>query len=198
MGVGRDGRRKTAFHGAWSCAGNILLIAEGAHGSLAKKLIARFGLANGREPQKYGLGLRSCGGSTRRCIGRASSSIPSVGRSTMQRGAVRFSITSKRNSWRSASWSILNYSNPTLSPFEEFQRFKTHPMIAPLFKGGEPTSFGARAIAEGGWQSVPKLGFPGGALVGCSAGFVNVPRIKGSHNAIFSGMLAAEHVVAAH
>ena len=81
----------------------------------------------------------------------------------------------------------LNYENPTLSPFDEFQRFKTHPKIAPLFQGGERISFGARAITEGGWQSVPKLVFPGGALIGCAAGFVNVPRIKGSHNAILFG-----------
>jgi len=91
----------------------------------------------------------------------------------------------------------LNYSNPTLSPFDEFQRFKTHPAIAPLFEGGKRLSYGARAITEGGYQSVPKLCFPGGVLLGCAAGFVNVPRIKGSHNAILSGMLAAEHLVAA-
>ena len=88
----------------------------------------------------------------------------------------------------------LNYENPTLSPFDEFQRFKTHEMIRDVFEGGKRISYGARAITEGGWQSVPRLTFPGGALLGCSAGFVNVPRIKGSHNAILSGMLAAEHV----
>ena len=87
----------------------------------------------------------------------------------------------------------LNYRNPWLSPFEEFQRFKTHPRIAPTFEGGKRISYGARAITEGGWQSVPRLAFPGGALIGCSAGFVNVPRIKGSHNAMLSGILAAEH-----
>ena len=91
----------------------------------------------------------------------------------------------------------LNYRNPYLAPFEEFQRFKTHPLIRPTFEGGKRISYGARAITEGGWQSVPKLAFPGGALIGCAAGFVNVPRIKGTHNAILSGMLAAEHVAAA-
>ncbi len=91
----------------------------------------------------------------------------------------------------------LNYSNPTLSPFDEFQRFKCHPKIAPHLEGGERLAYGARALTEGGWQSVPKLVFPGGALVGCGAGFMNVPRIKGSHNAILSGILAAEHVAAA-
>ncbi|MCL2385658.1 MAG: electron transfer flavoprotein-ubiquinone oxidoreductase, partial [Alphaproteobacteria bacterium] len=91
----------------------------------------------------------------------------------------------------------LNYENPTLSPYDEFQRFKTHPSISPLFEGGERLSYGARAITEGGFQSVPKLVFPGGALIGCTAGFVNLPRIKGSHNAIHSGILAAEHLAAA-
>ena len=91
----------------------------------------------------------------------------------------------------------LNYQNPYLSPFEEFQRFKTHPLIRDTFAGGKRISYGARAITEGGYQSVPKLSFPGGALIGCAAGFVNVPRIKGSHNAMLSGMLAAEHVAAA-
>ena len=91
----------------------------------------------------------------------------------------------------------LNYKNPYLSPFEEFQRFKTHPAIRGTFEGGKRIAYGARAITEGGWQSVPKLSFPGGALIGCAAGFVNVPRIKGRHNAMLSGMLAAEHVAAA-
>ena len=88
----------------------------------------------------------------------------------------------------------LNYQNPYLSPFEEFQRFKTHPLVRDTFAGGKRICYGARAITEGGWQSVPKLAFPGGALIGCAAGFLNVPRIKGSHNAMLSGMLAAEHV----
>ncbi|MDD9333415.1 MAG: NAD(P)/FAD-dependent oxidoreductase, partial [Bartonella sp.] len=91
----------------------------------------------------------------------------------------------------------LDYKNPYLSPFEEFQRFKTHPKLYELFKGAKRLAYGARTISEGGWQSVPKLTFPGGALIGCSAGFVNVPRIKGSHNAILSGILAAEKIAMA-
>ena len=91
----------------------------------------------------------------------------------------------------------LNYANPYIDPFQEFQRFKTHPVIAPVFEGGKRIAYGARAISEGGWQSIPKLVFPGGALLGCSAGFLNVPRIKGTHNAILSGMAAAEAVFAA-
>ena len=91
----------------------------------------------------------------------------------------------------------LNYKNPWLSPFDEFQRFKTHELVRDTFAGGKRIAYGARAITEGGYQSVPRLTFPGGALIGCAAGFVNVPRIKGSHNAMLSGMLAAEHVAAA-
>ena len=91
----------------------------------------------------------------------------------------------------------LNYANPCLSPFDEFQRFKTHPLMRETFAGGKRIGYGARAITEGGFQSVPKLTFPGGALIGCAAGFMNVPRIKGSHNAMKTGMLAAEAVVAA-
>ena len=91
----------------------------------------------------------------------------------------------------------LNYANPYLSPFEEFQRFKTHPLVRDTFAGGKRICYGARALTEGGWQSVPKLAFPGGALIGCAAGFMNVPRIKGSHNAMLSGMLAAEHAATA-
>jgi electron-transferring-flavoprotein dehydrogenase len=91
----------------------------------------------------------------------------------------------------------LNYQNPYLSPFEEFQRFKTHPLVRDTFAGGKRLGYGARALTEGGWQSVPKLTFPGGALIGCDAGFMNVPRIKGSHNAMLSGMLAAEQVALA-
>src|SRR5439155_19925490 len=91
----------------------------------------------------------------------------------------------------------LNYANPWLAPFEEFQRFKTHPLVRDTFAGAKRLAYGARALTEGGWQSVPQLVFPGGALIGCAAGFMNVPRIKGSHNAMLSGMLAAEHVAAA-
>src|SRR5262249_51474162 len=91
----------------------------------------------------------------------------------------------------------LNYANPYIAPFEELQRFKTHPLVRDTFAGGKRIGYGARAISEGGWQSVPKVAFPGGALIGCAAGFLNVPRIKGTHNAVLSGMLAAEHVAEA-
>jgi len=197
MGIGRDGRLKDSFTRGVELRAKYTLIAEGARGSLAKRLIARYGLDEGREPQKYGIGLKE---------------LWRVDPAKHQPGLVQHSFGWPLDNqtgggsflyhFEDALVSVgfvvhLNYSNPTLSPFDEFQRFKTHPMIAPVFEGGRRLCYGARAITEGGWQSVPRLSFPGGALIGCAAGFVNLPRIKGSHNAIFSGMLAAEHVAAA-
>ena len=188
---------KSGFTRGMELRGKYTLIAEGARGSLAKQLIAKFGLDAGREPQKFGIGLKE--------LWRVDPSLHTP-------GLVQHSFgwpLDDRTGGGSFLYHFedglvavgfvvhLNYENPTLSPFDEFQRFKTHPKIAPLFQGGERISFGARAITEGGWQSVPKLVFPGGALIGCAAGFVNLPRIKGSHNAIYSGMLAAEHAAAA-
>jgi len=197
MGISRDGSRKSNFTRGIALHGKYTLIAEGARGSLAKELIAKFGLDNNREPQKFGIGLKE--------LWRVDPSLhrPGLVQHTFgwplddRTGGGSF-IYHFEDGLVAVGFVVhLNYWNPTLSPFDEFQRFKTHPMIAPLFQGGQRISFGARAITEGGWQSVPKLVFPGGALIGCAAGFVNVPRVKGSHNAILSGMLAAEHVVAA-
>src|SRR5450631_345593 len=197
MGIARDGHLKSGFTRGMELRGKYTLIAEGARGSLAKQLIANFGLDRDREPQKFGIGLKE---------------LWRVDPTLHQPGLVQHSFgwpLDNRTGGGSFLYHFedglvavgfvvhLNYVNPTLSPFDEFQRFKTHPKIAPLFQGGERISFGARAITEGGWQSVPKLVFPGGALIGCAAGFVNVPRIKGSHNAILSGMLAAEHAAEA-
>ena len=185
--------RRTHSSAGWNCAANTRSIAEGARGSLAKRLIGRFGLADGREPQKYGIGIKELWRVHRRSImpGFVQHTIgwPS-GQPTP--AAVRSSIISATILSSVGFVVHLNYKNPYLSPFQEFQRFKTHPAIAPTFEGGERLEYGARALTEGGLQSVPKLVFPGGALIGCAAGFMNVPRIKGSHNAIFSGMLAAE------
>ncbi len=194
MGVGRDGRVTDAYTRGMELRAKYVLVAEGARGSLAKILIRQFGLDHDRQPQKYGIGLKE---------------LWQVAPEKHQAGLVQHSFGwPLDNATGGGSFMYgmedgivavgfvvhLNYSNPTLSPFDEFQRFKTHPMIADTFAGGKRIAYGARAITEGGWQSVPKLCFPGGALVGCAAGFVNVPRIKGSHNAILSGMLAAEHV----
>ena len=197
MGIARDGRLKSGFSRGVELRGNYTLIAEGARGSLAKQLIAQFNLAKDREPQKFGIGLKE--------LWRVDPDLHkpglvqhSFGWPLDDRTGGGSFIYHFEDRLVAAGFVVhLNYENPTLSPFDEFQRFKTHPFMAPLFNGGERISFGARAITEGGWQSVPKLVFPGGALIGCAAGFVNVPRIKGTHNAIFSGMLAAEHVASA-
>jgi electron-transferring-flavoprotein dehydrogenase len=197
MGISREGHLRSGFARGIELHGKYTLIAEGARGSLAKELIAKFGLDNNREPQKFGIGLKE--------LWRIDPSLHRPGRVQHtfgwpldnRTGGGSFLYHFEDGLVAVGFVVHLNYWNPTLSPFDEFQRFKTHPMITPLFAGGQRISFGARAITEGGWQSVPKLVFPGGALIGCAAGFVNVPRVKGSHNAILSGMLAAEHVVAA-
>jgi electron-transferring-flavoprotein dehydrogenase len=197
MGLGRDGKPKDSFTRGMELRGKYTLIAEGAHGSLTKQLTPAFGLRDNCCPQKYGIGLKELWrvqpekhkpGRVQHTLGWPLDDRTGGGSFIYHYGdnlvAVGFVVH-------------LNYENPYLSPFEEFQRFKTHPAIAPLFAGGKRLGYGARAITEGGWQSIPKLAFPGGALLGCSAGFINLPRIKGSHNAIISGILAAEAAFAA-
>jgi electron-transferring-flavoprotein dehydrogenase len=194
MGIGKDGKPKDSFTRGMELRGRYTLIAEGARGSLAKQLIDRFDLTEGREAQKYGIGLKE---------------LWEVKPEKHQKGLVQHTFGWPLDNKTGGGTFLyhygenlvavgfvmhLNYENPYLSPYEEFQRFKTHVAIRDTFAGGKRIAYGARAITEGGWQSIPKLVFPGGALIGCSAGFVNVPRIKGSHNAILSGMLAAEHV----
>jgi electron-transferring-flavoprotein dehydrogenase len=197
MGVARDGHRKASFTRGMALRGKYVLIAEGARGSLSKELIARYGLEAGREPQKFGIGLKEIwqvdAGHFSPGLVQHSFGWP------LGRGASGGSFLYHYDDRLIAVGFVvhLNYSNPTLSPFDEFQRFKTHPLIRAMFEGGQRLGYGARAISSGGWQSVPKLVFPGGALIGCAAGFVNFARIKGSHNAILSGMLAAEAAHAA-
>jgi electron-transferring-flavoprotein dehydrogenase len=173
------------------------LFAEGARGSLSKQLIARFKLDEGREPQKFGIGLKELWqiapdrhrpGLVQHTFGWP------LGNST---GGGSFLYHYGDNLVSVGFVVHLNYANPYIAPFEELQRFKTHALVRDTFAGGRRIGYGARAITEGGWQSVPRLSFPGGALIGCAAGFVNVPRIKGTHNAVLSGMLAAEHVAEA-
>lgn len=194
FGLARDGGHKDGYQPGMELRGKYTLIAEGVRGSLAKKLIDRYDLAAGKEPQKYGIGLKE--------LWRVK---PENHRPGMVKHTMGWPLDNSTGGgsfmyhWGDNLVSIgfvvhLNYKNPFISPFEEFQRMKTHPVIAPVFEGAERLSYGARAISEGGFQSVPKLAFPGGALIGCSAGFVNVPRIKGSHNAMKTGMLAAESV----
>jgi len=197
MGVGKDGAAKASFTRGMELRAKYTLLAEGARGSLAKEAIARYRLAQGREPQKYGIGLKELWeiDPARHQPGLVQHSFGWPLDESTGGGSFLYHLEDRLVS---VGFVVhLNYENPTLSPFDEFQRFKTHPLIAPTFAGGRRIAYGARAITEGGWQSAPKLSFPGGALIGCAAGFVNVARIKGSHNAVLTGMMAAEHVAVA-
>ena len=194
MGLARDGHHKESFTRGMELRAKYTLFAEGARGSLTKTLIKRFGLDADREPQKFGIGLKELWEIApqlhRPGLVQHSFGWPLDGRTGG--GSFLYHLDDRLVS---VGFVVhLNYRNPYLSPFEEFQRFKTHPLVRGTFAGGKRLAYGARAISEGGYQSVPKLTFPGGALIGCAAGFVNLPRIKGSHNAVLSGMLAAEHV----
>jgi electron-transferring-flavoprotein dehydrogenase len=197
MGIGKDGKPRSDFTRGMELRAKYTLFAEGARGSLSKQLIAKFGLAEGRQPQKFGLGLKELWqvAPDKHKPGLVQHSFGWPLDNTTGGGSFLYHFD---DNLVAVGFVVhLNYTNPYLSPFEEFQRFKTHPAIRSTFEGGKRLSYGARAITEGGYQSVPKLTFPGGALIGCAAGFINLPRIKGSHNAILSGMLAAEHVAEA-
>lgn len=197
MGIGRDGEPTSAYARGMELLGKYTLIGEGVRGSLAKQLIAKFKLDEGREPQKFGIGIKEL------WQVKPENHKPGLVQHSfgwpldMRTGGGSFLYHLEDNQVAVGFVLHLNYKNPWIYPFEEFQRFKTHPAIRGTFAGGKRLSYGARAITEGGYQSVPKLTFPGGSLIGCSAGFVNVPRIKGSHNAVLSGMLAAEKIAAA-
>ena len=197
MGVGRDGEPKDSFVRGMELRGKYTLIGEGVRGSLSKQLIKKFALDKGHEPQKYGIGLKElwqvAPGKHRRGLVQHSFGWP-LGNSI---GGGSFLYHYGDNLVSVGFVVHLNYENPYLSPYDEFQRFKTHPAIRDTFEGGKRISYGARAITEGGWQSMPDLVFPGGALLGCAAGMVNLPRIKGSHNAMLSGIAAAEAAFAA-
>ena len=197
MGVARSGEPKDGYTRGMELRARYTLFAEGARGNLGKQLIAKFDLAAGSEPQKYGLGLKElwqiAPDKHRKGLVQHSFGWP-LDNAT---GGGSFLYHLDDNLVSVGFVMHLNYSNPYLSPFEEFQRFKTHPLVRDTFEGGKRLAYGARAVTEGGYQSVPKLSFPGGALLGCDAGLMNVPRIKGSHNAMQSGMLAAEACAAA-
>ena len=197
MGVAKDGHHKASFTRGIELRGKYTLFAEGARGSLSKGLIERFGLSRDRQPQKFGIGLKELW-----------QVAPEKHRSGLVQHTMGWPLDNRTGGgsfmYHYADNLVtvgfvvhLNYRNPYLSPFEEFQRFKTHPLVRDTFAGGKRLCYGARAISEGGWQSVPRVAFPGGVLVGCAAGFLNVPRIKGTHNAMLSAMLAAEHMAAA-
>jgi electron-transferring-flavoprotein dehydrogenase len=195
MGIGKDGEKTDRYTPGMELRARYTLFAEGCRGHLSKQLMARFGLRQGVDPQTYGIGIKE---------------LWQLDPAKHQEGLVVHTAgwPMDNRTWGGSFIYHLNdhqayvgyvigldYQNPHLSPFDEFQRFKTHPKIRPMFEGGKRLSYGARALNEGGLQSIPKLIFPGGALIGCTAGFLNVPKIKGSHTAMKTGMLAAEAVV---
>ncbi len=197
LGVARDGHHKDSYTPGMALLGKYTLFAEGARGSLTKRLIAKYDLSANREPQKFGIGLKElwelAPGKHKRGLVLHGLGWP-LGNKTS--GGL-FMYHFGENLCSVGLVIHLNYSNPYLSPFDEFQRVKTHPLVREHLEGGKRLAYGARAVTGGGFQSVPKLAFPGGALVGCAAGFMNAPRIKGTHNAMKTGMLAAEAAFAA-
>ena len=197
MGVARDGTHKDSYTPGIALTGKYTLLAEGARGSLTKQLIRRFSLDAESGPQKYGIGLKELWEVP------MEKHKPGLVQHTMgwpledSTGGGSFLYHFGENLVSVGFVVHLDYANPYLNPFKEFQRAKLHPRIAEHLQGGRRISYGARALTEGGWQAIPRLAFPGGALIGCAAGFMNVPRIKGSHNAMLSGMMAAEAAFAA-
>ncbi len=191
MGIGKDGEHKPDYTPGLELHARYTFFAEGARGHLTKILKRQFDLEANCEPQVYGIGLKELWDidPKKHVPGRV---IHTQGWPLDDAWGGGFLYHQANGQVALGFVVALSYQNPHLSPFQEFQRWKTHPEIRKILEGGKRVSYGARAINEGGWQSVPKLAFPGGALIGCSAGFVNVPRIKGSHTAMKSGMLAAE------
>ena len=195
FGIDKHGNKKPSYQPPMELRAKTTLFAEGCRGSLAEKLIKQFSLRSADAPQTYGIGIKE---------------IWQVSADKHRQGLVEHSVGWPMDAGTYGGSFIyhldnnqvaigfvvgLDYTNPSLDPFKEFQRFKTHTKVRPLLEDGKRLAYGARALNEGGWQSIPKLSFPGGALIGCGAGFLNVPRIKGSHTAMKSGMLAAEAVL---
>ena len=197
MGVARDGTHKPDYTPGLELHAKYTFFAEGVRGHLTKEVIRTFDLAKDAQPQVYGLGIKE--------LWDIDPALHSPGRvihtqgwplgDDANGGSWLYHQANGQVSLGFVTW--LNYTNPYLSPFQEMQKWKTHPEIAAILKGGKRVSYGARAINDGGLQSIPKLVFPGGALIGCSAGFLNVPRLKGTHGAMKSGMMAAEAAVGA-
>ena len=192
FGLNSDGTQGPAYEPGMELRGKYVLLGEGVRGSLSKQVINKYKLSEGHEPQKFGLGLKEVWevdpanhkeGTITHTMGWPLNN---------NAGGGSFIYHAENNQIFIGFVVHLNYANPYLSPYEEFQRFKHHPEVAKLLTGGKRVAYGARAISEGGYQSIPKVTFPGGALLGCSAGLVNVPRIKGNHNAMLSGKAAAE------
>jgi electron-transferring-flavoprotein dehydrogenase len=197
VGIAKDGHKKPDYQPGMELHGKYVFIAEGVRGSLAKQLQAKFDLNKGKSPQKYGIGLKEIWQIPNEYF-QPGLAVHTTGWPLDDKSGGGSFMYHFGDNYVSIGYVVhLNYKNPWLSPFDEFQRFKQHPSVKPYLEGGKRIAYGARAITEGGWQSIPKLTFPGGVLIGCSAGFVNVPRIKGSHNAMKTGMLAAEAAFAA-
>ena len=196
MGIAMDGAHKPGFEAGLELIGKYTLFAEGARGSLTKTVKAKYDLEANCDPQKYGIGLKEVWtvpednfseGLAQHTFGYPGDTANSSA------GGFLYHFMDKGERYVSVGYVVhLNYKNPYIAPYEEFQRYKHHPDIAKYLQGGQRTAYGARAITSGGLQSIPKLAFPGGALIGCSAGFVNLPRIKGTHNAMKTGMLGAQ------
>jgi electron-transferring-flavoprotein dehydrogenase len=197
FGISPDGTKGDGYEPGMELHGKYVFLGEGVRGSLSKQVIAKYALDKGKEPQKYGLGMKEIWevdpakhreGSVTHTMGWP------LGKNA---GGGSFIYHLENNQVYVGFVVHLNYKNPHVFPYMEFQRFKHHPKVAELLKGGKRVAYGARAITEGGYQSMPQLEFPGGALLGCAAGMVNVPRIKGNHNAMLSGIAAAEAAVEA-
>ena len=192
FGKNADGTPSDAYEPGMELHGKYVFISEGVRGSLAKEIIAKYDLSAGHEPQKFGLGMKEIWeiDPDKHREGRVTHTMGwPLGKNA---GGGSFIYHLENNQVYVGFVVHLNYKNPHLFPYMEFQRFKHHPMVAELLEGGKRVAYGARAISEGGYQSMPKMVFPGGALLGCSVGMVNVPRIKGNHNAMLSGKAAAE------
>jgi len=192
MGIGKDGQHTGNFTPGVEIHARLTVFAEGVRGSLSKALIEKFDLRKDAQPQTYGIGIKELWeiDPAKHHAGRIIHTVGWPLDFETYGGSFLYHL---ENNQVAVGYVIgLDYKNPYLSPFEEFQRFKTHPAIRPIFEGGRRIAYGARAINEGGLQSIPELVMPGAAIIGCSAGFVNVPKIKGSHTAMKSGMLLAE------
>jgi electron-transferring-flavoprotein dehydrogenase len=196
MGIGKDGKPTERYTPGVELIARETLFAEGCRGSLTKTLIRRFHLRDGHDPQTYAIGLKELWevAPERHQPGHVVHTVGWPLDGSTYGGSFLYHLEDRQVA---VGFVIgLDYHNPFLNPFEEFQRFKTHPAIRPTFEGGRRIAYGARALNEGGFQSIPRLDFPGGALIGDTAGFLNVPKIKGSHTAMKSGMVAAEAVFA--
>jgi len=194
QGIDKEGKQLENFQQGYDLFAKQTIFAEGCHGSLTKKLINKYNLRENSNPQTYGIGLKELWeiNPENHKLGEVIHSIGWPLDNKTYGGSFLYYL---ENNQVSVGFVIgLDYKNPYLSPFDEFQRFKTHPKIKKIFEGGKRISYGARALNEGGFQSIPKLTVPGGLLVGCTAGFMNVPKIKGTHTAMKSGMIAAEEI----